>query len=167
MFGFLIGTACVAGLAMMARARHHGFHGGCGHDDFGGHGFGGHRGFRRGFGGPRGFGRRMLYRILDRLDTSPGQDKAILGAIDDFRETAREARRDLPDVRKQIADAMRAEAFDEQAFTAIFDEPLARLTRLRDELTKTAATIHDTLTPKQRERLSDVVASSTRWGYGY
>jgi Spy/CpxP family protein refolding chaperone len=173
MFGFLIGSACVVGLSMMAaRGRAHRWHGGCGHHGFGRHGFGhhgfGHDGSGGGF-GPRGFGfgRRMLYRILDRLDTSPGQDKAILGALDDLRETARNARRDLPDVRGKIADAMRAESFDEQAFTGIFDEPLTRINDLRDELTKTAGVIHETLTPKQRERLSDLIASSTRWGYGW
>ena len=162
MFGFLIGSACVAGLAMMAaRGRGYGCHdGGFRHHHFGRHRFGHH-----GFGG--GFGRRMLYRVLDRLDTSPGQDKAILGAIDDLRETARSARRDMPDLRKQVGDALRTESFDEQAFTAIFDEPLARLNHLRDELTKTAGIVHETLTPKQRERLSDLIASSTRWGYGY
>ncbi len=170
MFGFLIGSACIVGLSMMAaRGRAYGKYGGCGHHGFGRHGFG-HHGFghHRGFGARMGgFGRRMLYRILDRLDTSPGQEKAIIGALDDLRETARNARRDLPDVRGRIADAMRAEAFDDQAFTAIFDEPLTRLTNLRDELTKTAGIIHETLTPKQRERLSDLIASSTRWGYGW
>jgi Spy/CpxP family protein refolding chaperone len=163
MFGFFIGSACVAGLAMMAARRHHAFHR---------HGFGGHGCHGRGGGFGRqgrrgGFGRRMLYSVLDRLDTSPGQDKAILAAIDDLSDSAHHARRDLPDLRKQVASAMRAESFDEQAFTAIFDEPLGRLNTLRDELTKSAATIHETLTPKQRERLYDLVQSSTRWGYGY
>jgi Spy/CpxP family protein refolding chaperone len=177
MFGFLIGSACVAGLAMMAaRGRGYGCHGGFDRHGFDRHGFGrhgfGHHGFghhgRGGF-GPRtmGFGRRMLYRILDGLDTSPGQDKVILGAVDDLREAARNARRDLPDVRGRIAEAMRAESFDEQAFTAIFDEPISRLNQLRDEATKTAGVIHEALTPKQRERLSDLIGSSTRWGYGF
>jgi Spy/CpxP family protein refolding chaperone len=163
MFGFLIGSACVAGLAMMASRHRHGLH----RHGFGGHGCHGHGGpfGRHGHGG--GFGRRLLYRVLDRLDTSPGQDKAILAAIDDLRDSARSARRDLPDIRKQVADALRADSFDEGAFTAIFDEPIGRLNTLRDELTKTAATIHETLTPKQRERLHDLVQSSTRWGYGY
>ena len=109
----------------------------------------------------------MMYRVLDRLDTSPGQDKAILGAIDDLRDSAVSARRDLPDLKKQVAEALRAETFDEHAFQAIFDEPLGRLNKLRDELTRTAATIHETLTPKQRDRLYDLVQSSTRWGYGH
>ena len=160
MFGFLIGSACLAGLAMMAaRGRRHGFY----RHGFGGHGC--HGNHHQGPGG--GFGRRMMYRVLDRLDTSPGQDKAILGAIDDLRDSAVSARRDLPDLKKQVAEALRAETFDEHAFQAIFDEPLGRLNKLRDELTRTAATIHETLTPKQRDRLYDLVQSSTRWGYGH
>ncbi|HEX4338326.1 MAG TPA: periplasmic heavy metal sensor [Polyangiaceae bacterium] len=166
MFGFFLGSACLAGLAMMAARRHHGFH----RHGFGGHGCHGGMGHHGGPFGRRsrdGFGRRMLYGILDRLDTTPGQDKAILAAIDDLRDSAMNARRDLPDVKKQVADALRAETFDETAFTAIFDEPLTRVNKLRDELTKSAATIHETLSQKQRERLYDMIGSSTRWGYGH
>jgi len=152
MFGFIIGSACVVGLAMMAaRGRRHGFH----------HGF--HHGHRR----RGGFGKRALYHLFDRLDTTPGQEKAILAAIDDFRDRARDARGDLRDVRKRVAEAMRAEHFDEPAFAAIFDEPLHRLSTLRDDMSKTVAGIHETLTPKQREYVSDVVESNTRWGFGY
>jgi Spy/CpxP family protein refolding chaperone len=152
MFGFIIGSACVVGLAMMAaRGRRHGFH----------HEF--HHGHRR----RGGFGKRALYHLFDRLDTTPGQEKAILAAIDDFRGRARDARGDLRDVRKRVAEAMRAEHFDEPAFAAIFDEPLHRLSTLRDDMSKTVAGIHETLTPKQREYVSDVVESNTRWGFGY
>ena len=148
MFGFIIGSACVVGLAMMAgRARRHGFR---------------HGHHRHG-----GFGKRALYRLLDRLDTTPGQEKAILAAIDDFRDRAREARGDLRDVRRRVADALRTEHFDEPAFAAIFDEPLRRMSTLRDDMSKTVAGIHETLTPKQREYISGIVESNTRWGFGY
>src|SRR5690242_3405569 len=104
MFGFFIGSACIAGLAMMAaRRRHHGF----------GHGFG----HRHGRGG---FRRRFLYGILDRLDTTPGQEKVILAALDDFRDGAREARRGMDDIRKDVAEAFRAETFDEASLAALF-----------------------------------------------
>ena len=151
MFGFIIGSACLVGLAAMAaRGRRYGFH--RGH-----HGHG-----RRG-----GFAKHALYRLFDRLDTTPGQEKAILAAIDDFRGRARDARGDLRDIRKRVAEALAAEHFDEPAFAAIFDEPLARLSTLRDDMSKTVAGIHETLTPKQREYVSDVVESNTRWGFGY
>jgi hypothetical protein len=160
MFGFVFGSACLMGLAMMAArgrrgfGRHHGFFR---------HGPGGHHGHH----GRGGFGRRALYHLLDRLDTTPGQDKAILGAIDDFQDSAREARQGLGDLRKQIAEAFRNEHFDETAFTAIFDEPLRRMQTLRDELTKNAATVHEALNQKQREQVADLVGSTTRWGYGH
>ena len=151
MFGFFIGSACIAGLAMMAaRRRHYGF----------GHGFGPRHG--RG-----GFRRRFLYGILDRLDTTPGQEKVILSALDDFRDGAREARRGMDDIRKDVAEALRAEIFDEASFAALFDEPLRRLQSIRDSFAKTAGTVHETLTPKQRSRLSDMLESTTRWGYGH
>ena len=70
-------------------------------------------------------------------------------------------------MRKRVAEALSAEHFDEPAFAAIFDEPLHRLSTLRDDMSKTVAGIHETLTPKQREYVSDVVESNTRWGFGY
>jgi Spy/CpxP family protein refolding chaperone len=153
MFGFFIGSACIAGLAMMAaRRRFHGY--GHGHGPWHRHGRG-------------GFRRRVLYGILDRLDTTPGQEKVILAAIDDFRDGAREARRGLEDVRKDVAEAFRAEAFDEASFAALFDEPLRRLQTIRDSFAKTVGTVHEALTPKQRARVSDMLESTTRWGYGH
>jgi Spy/CpxP family protein refolding chaperone len=165
MFGYFIGTACVIGLAMMAGRRHRYHH----------HGYGGHGGFGRHFGGHGhhgGFGRgggffmrRGLRRIFENLDTTPAQEKVIATAVDDLRDQAQAAKEHVGETREKVANAIRDEHMDERTFGAIFDEPLERLKALRDEFAKTASTIHETLTPKQRERLSDMVGSGTRWGF--
>src|SRR5579884_3245710 len=108
MFGFLFGTACLVGLVKTLRGGHchrgygHGCgagggcgpQGGCGargwgghHGHWGGHWGGGHWGGGHFGGGPARF---MLRGLFQRLETTPGQEKVILAAVDQVREKARE-----------------------------------------------------------------------------
>jgi Spy/CpxP family protein refolding chaperone len=147
MFGLFIGTACILGLAIMAARRrryHHGY------------GPGRHGGFRR----------RGLRRVLERLDTTPGQEKAILAALDTLRDKGKEAALGLGETRKSVAAALRAERLDPGAFAAIFDGPLGRVSTLREDLTRAVATIHETLTPNQKEQLSRLVEAGPLSGFG-
>jgi hypothetical protein len=87
MFGFIFGTACLAGLAFVAA-----------------------RGRRRGFhrhGGGR-WGRWGTYWVFERLETTPAQEKAILGVIDSLRQKARDFASSARDARKDVASAFRA-----------------------------------------------------------
>jgi hypothetical protein len=144
MIGPFFGAACIIGLGILfARRRRHG----CGP------GSGGHRGYRRGW---RRYGLRY---VLERLDTTPGQEKAILGALDDLRERAEAARDGLDETRASVASAFREETLDEHAFAGLFDGPLARIDTLRDDVARTVATIHEALTAKQRARLADLLES--------
>jgi hypothetical protein len=91
----------------------------------------------------------------------------MLSALDDLREQAHRAFEDLDDTGNKVASALRAEHLDQAEFAAIFDEPLARLGTLRDDFAKAVANTHETLTPAQRSRLSDLIESGvTRWGHG-
>lgn len=153
MFGPIFGAACVVGLGIMfARRRRH-WRGGHGH------GFGGHGGHGHGFGGRRGWRRFGLRAVLERLDTTPGQEKAILGAIDDLRDHAMTAREGLRETRQDVANALREETLDSHAFASLFDRHLAELEALRDDAARAASTIHEALTAKQRARLADLVES--------
>ena len=107
MFGFLFGTACLLGLtATFARNRHEGHH--CS---------GGHRG--RGFRSRRG--RFVLNRLLDRLDTTPGQEKVIREAVDTLMEDVHEARGELHATRADVAQAIRSETLDRGAIDGVFE----------------------------------------------
>lgn len=147
MFGFIFGTVCVAGLAFMAARGHR------------------HHGFRRhGFHG-RGFRRWGMYSVFERLETTPAQEKAILGVIETLRDKGRSFASDARASRKDVASALRGDAFDEQAFAALFDAHIGAIGGLRDEFAKAVGLIHETLTDSQRRRLAEILESGPRWGY--
>jgi hypothetical protein len=150
MFGFLFGTACLVGLAALARRgrRHH----------FGGHGCGGGHG-RRGFGA-----RFFLHRVLDRLDTTPGQEKVIREAIHDLKDEAWGLRSEIRGTRSEIAQALRAEELDKALLDRVFAKHDEALEKLRASLVATADKVHTTLDERQRKQLADMVESGP-WGY--
>ncbi|MEI9949255.1 MAG: periplasmic heavy metal sensor [Pseudomonadota bacterium] len=112
MFGFLFGTACLLGLtATIARSRHEGHH--CA---------GEHRG--RGFRSRRA--RFVLHRLLDRLDTTPGQEKVIREAVDTLLEDVHEARGELYATRADVAQAIRSETLDRGAISTEFSNATIR-----------------------------------------
>ncbi len=85
--GFLIGTIClIALIRVLTRRRWYGGYHHWGYAHAGPYGWG--------YGGPRwhGRGRGFLFSILARLEATPTQEKAILGAFDELKDTARELR---------------------------------------------------------------------------
>ncbi len=163
MLGFLLGTVCLIGLVKAVRhGRHgHGCHGGW---DDGGSWRGG---FRRGGFGRGGFGRGMFLRgLMERLETTPGQEKVILEAFDEMRDKARAARAEAREIRGDIARAMRSETFDEVTVGGA----TARVEALVDTARKAGidafAKVHGVLEPEQRKRLADLIESGPRGGFG-
>ena len=149
MFGFFIGAACLVGLAAVARrGRHHYY----------GHGGGWH-------GGHRGWGRRFFFhRILDRLDTTPGQEKVIREAIHDFKEGAFSLRSEVRGTRTEIAQALRAPELDKALIDRVFAKHDEVIEKLRASLLDTADKVHGTLDERQRKQLADMIESGP-WGY--
>src|SRR3954469_19548918 len=97
--GLFIGTICFfALLGTLRRRRWHrmGFYGGYGCGPYGG-GFSRGRHFR---GGP-------LWSVLARLETTPGQEKAIREALDELRTEARDLRGAWKDTRSDLARTLR------------------------------------------------------------
>jgi hypothetical protein len=158
MFGFFIGTACLIGLVAVARrGRHHygyGGHGCHGHGHHG-HGFG-----RRGWGG----GRFFFHRILDRLDTTPGQEKVIREAIHDFKEEAWTLRSEVRGTRGEIAAALRSPELDRAVIDRVFAKHDEVIEKLRASLLSTADKVRGTLDERQRKQLADMIESGP-WGY--
>lgn len=147
MFGFFIGTACLIGLYAVARRGGHRHHG-CG---------GGHYG-RGGFGG------RMLRRALERLDTTPGQEKVIREAIHDFKAEAWNLRGEMRGTRSELAEALRAPELDKALLDRVFAKHDEVIEKLRASVVDTAEKVHTTLDEQQRKRLADMVESGP-WGY--
>lgn len=148
MFGILIGTACLFGLVKVLR-----------HGRFGHHGFGRHRfGFGRG-----GFGPRMMLRgLFERLDTTPGQEKVIAGAIADLRAQAADAKSGLVGARRDVAEALRQESFDE----TLLGGALSRMDDAVDTMRKSAldafGKVHSALDERQRRILADLIETGPR-----
>lgn len=146
MFGFLFGTACLAGLIFnLRRARwhhHHGRHG-----------------------GGRWSWRGRMRWLFERLDTSPGQEKVMVQAADDLTEAFEKMRDEMRTTREAIARSLRGETFDSAALSELdakHDELVANLRRtLRTSLSK----IHEALDPKQRRELADLLEHGMGHGY--
>ncbi len=151
MFGFLFGTACLLGLTATLTRR-------------------GHRGERHCGGRGRGFrsgrGRFILNRLLDRLDTTPGQEKVIREAVDTLLDEVHEAKREFRGTRADIATVVRSETLDRSNVEAIFDRHDAVIDRVRSNALDAFAKVHETLDQRQRKVLADIIESGP-FGRGY
>ncbi|MBM4361193.1 MAG: periplasmic heavy metal sensor [Deltaproteobacteria bacterium] len=137
MFGFVIGSVCLAALAVVvARGRHGGWH---------------HHG--------RHLSRRrhLLHAVLARLDTTPGQEKAIRQVVEGLREKASAARRTALGARAELATALRAERFDRAVVDGLVTRGTAGLSDLRGEVVDALAAIHEVLDERQRSTLAGLV----------
>lgn len=184
MLGFLVGAACLVGLVKVAR-------GGCGgfaHEGFGRWhgGWGGHHGWHRGHGrrcgggfgggfGPRGgfeekgrwrAPRRMMRFVFERLDTSPGQEKVILDAMDSVRGAGEKFRGELGNTRQEVSRALRGEHFDVAALRELFTKHDALLAELRESLVGGLSQVHEALDDRQRRALSELIEDAGHFGRG-
>jgi Spy/CpxP family protein refolding chaperone len=149
MFGFLFGAVCVGGLfALLFHRNHH--HHGCG----------------RGYGGRFHRGRHVLHAAFERLDTTPGQEKAIVAALDEFRDSARAARGRVMASRGEVAAALREDHFQADRVRQVLARHSEELTSLGDQGSQTLGKIHEALDSEQRKRLARWVESGPRFIFG-
>jgi Spy/CpxP family protein refolding chaperone len=134
MWGFLVGTACLAGLFHTLRGGRH---------------FGRHPG-RWGW-------RRQLRWVFQRLDTSPGQEKVFVQAADDVAAAFGKLRGEMEASRTAVARAMRGEQFDAGALRELTERQEAQFADVREVLRTSLARIHEALDPRQREDLADLI----------
>ena len=141
MFGFLIGALCLGGLFALAfRSRHHRY----------GYGRGGcHRGY-----GPFHRGGSFLYSAFERLDTTPGQEKAIVAALDELRDSAKAIKGRIGSSRGEIAEALRQDRFEPERVEQAVSRHSGELNQLASVGASTLAKIHEALDPEQRKRLA-------------
>jgi uncharacterized membrane protein len=133
-------------------------------------GYAGCHGGPRGWRG-RGVGRSHWLRALfSRLDTTPGQEREIRSAIEDFQKQARDAKDDLKGARDDLARAIRGEAFDDLAAGDATNRADATAARVKDALTGALKRVHAVLDPNQRERLAELLSKGPGfrgWGGPY
>ena len=146
MFGFVFGTACLAGLLFtLRRGRwHHHRHGGP---------------------GGRWSWRGRMRWLFERLDTSPGQEKVIVQAADDLTEAFEKMRDELSATRAAIARSLRGETFDSASLRELDAKHDELIDNLRKTLRTALSRTHEALDAKQRRELADLLEHG--FGYGW
>lgn len=160
MIGFIVGTLCL--VALIATVRRHsyaryGYYGPC----------------ARGYGygppwreyGPRHGPRSLLRELFVRLDTTPGQEKAIVALLEHARDKAYQSKRALYETRKQVAALLGSDVLDKNALTTLLEQPQVELGRLSHELADTLSAVHELLDDRQRRALGELIADGSL-GYG-
>ncbi|MBM4378037.1 MAG: periplasmic heavy metal sensor [Deltaproteobacteria bacterium] len=137
MGGIIIGTLCLLGFVKVwrrARCRAHG-------------------------GGGGGW---MARRVGQRLGATPDQEKVLRESVEAVQRAGWKARAEWPAIRAEAARALRAEAFDEAAWTSALERARAAVTALEATTGESLRALHAALQPTQRQQLADLVEFGPR-----
>jgi Spy/CpxP family protein refolding chaperone len=144
MIGVIVGTLGAIGLFSMARRRfrrgcygHHGRYGGAGR-----------------FGGRAGWPLRWLF---ERLETTPGQEKAIVAALTELRGNRDVLREELEHSRGDLARAVRAGLIDDATLEESFARHDRLLAQLRVSFVEAVKKAAEALDERQRVQLADLL----------
>jgi Spy/CpxP family protein refolding chaperone len=168
MLGFIVGTLCLIGLIKVLRAGRGWHHFGAGYGGCG-HGYGS----RGGWGGGGGLGRRWLLRSLfERLETTPGQEKAILAALDELRGNRTVVHEELQATRADVARAVQGGLVDDGALEETFARHDRLLAQLRVSFVEALKKVTEALDERQRKQLAELLQGrgffgGPRWGGPY
>ena len=141
----------------------------------GGHHSGGchSRGGWHGGGGPywsRGPGASWWLRgLFMKLDTTPGQEKEIRSAIEDFQREAYAAKDGLKGAREHLARAFGRDELDESAIVEARATAEDVTGKVKDAFAASLRRVHAILDNKQRERFAELLAKGPgfrRGGWG-
>ncbi|MCK6590700.1 MAG: periplasmic heavy metal sensor [Polyangiaceae bacterium] len=172
MCGFLLGTACLIGLLVtLSRGRgscgpwaRRGWGGGdCGQTSRAPWEAGEHGHHHRGWSKNRWF----LRALFERLDTTPGQEKVIIAAVDEMRDAGENLRGEIRKTREDIAKAARSPSFDETVMGEAFARHDQAIETMRKAAVGAMAKIHAVLDERQRERLADIIESGPPFFGGF
>ena len=173
MIGFVFGTVCLVLLFAKLRRRHYGYYA------YGmGRGYGDHgayygyppwvshvRDFRY---GRHRHTRFWLRAAFERLETTPGQEKAIMKSIHGFEEHLLHGRSELTDVRKQVAQALGGDELDETILSAALERVEDLIAKTKLDLAQMLTEIHASLDGQQRKALAELVADGfSRRSFGF
>jgi hypothetical protein len=149
MLGIIVGTVCVVGLVRMLGRR---------------------RGWRGRFGygpGRHGYGRRrrwMLGSLFERLQTTPGQEKVIVSALEELRETRKSVRDELKQTRGDLARAVKGGLVDDASLEDTFSRHDRVLAVARVSFVEALKKITEVLDEEQRKKAADVLGGARLGG---
>lgn len=176
MFGFFFGTLCLIGLVATFKRRHHswgryaygmGHHHGWGRSEYG---HGAEDGPPWARSRPREGGRRRawLRPLFEHLDTTPGQEKAIVKIVESFTQQMADGRAELSTLRKQVAQALGGDVLDESILSSVLERVEDMMAKTKLELAQALTELHASLDGTQRKLLAEIIADGLpRRGFGY
>jgi hypothetical protein len=147
MLGFLFGTVCLIGLVKVLR-HGRGWHG---YD---------HRAYGPGYGmrhGPAaGSGRRrwLLRSLFERLETTPGQEKAIMAALDELRENRKVVRGEMEQTRGELGRAVASGLVGDSTLEETFARHDRLLAQLRVSFVEALRKVTEALDERQRKQIA-------------
>ena len=97
----------------------------------------------------------MLRMLFERLDTTPGQEKAVVAAVESVHAKLREHKEELARSRADLARALRGEQLDTGALEAAFARHDAALADVRKTALEALGKVHEALDERQRRDLAD------------
>lgn len=166
MFGLIVGTLCLFALIATLRARRYAYYAPFGYWRHA-YGHGHDYGYFHHGGGRRQRRRYAVRWMFEQLDTTPGQEKAILKSIEDLREQLSGSRGELHEARKELAQALGGDVLDQAALNAALSRVDGVVDRSRDEFVAAVTQIHAALDGKQRKQLAELIADFPSYRYGY
>jgi Spy/CpxP family protein refolding chaperone len=165
MIGLIFGTLCLVALIATVNRRHYGYLHGWPHQAYHGRGFGHHAGAYGALqaGGrwraPRGRS-ALLYMLLERLETTPGQDREIKSAVQEAGERLEMIEQPLQELGSDLAALVAQDQFDRAQVDALFTRAEGRMREARSAAIETLQRVHGALEPEQRKRLGKLIS---RW----
>jgi Spy/CpxP family protein refolding chaperone len=172
MFGFIIGTVCLIALVKVLR-RGRGVYGHRGYGCHHGHGgYDAYDGDESAGPGARRPRRWLLRSLFERLETTPGQEKAIVAALDELRDNRKGVRGELQQTRGDLARAVASGLVDDATLEETFARHDRLLAQLRVSLVEGVKKVTETLDERQRKQLArwlegGAFRGGPRWGGPY
>jgi len=118
----------------------------------------------RGHGQARGEGGRApgfrgsaLYRVFERLDATPAQERAIREAMSKLDAQAEEAKQAHAEARKAVAAALKSAVVTPESLQELDVAHAKRLDGVRDAVAAAVGEVHAALDEKQRTVLADAI----------
>jgi hypothetical protein len=160
MLGFIIGTVCLIGLIKVLRRGGYYHRFGYGGRGWGAGAFGG--------GGWRGFGGSYwwLRSIFERLETTPGQEKVIVGALEDLRSSRAAVWDEVKQTRADLAQALSIGLIDDATLEETFARHDRMLAQLRVSFVETMKKVTEVLDERQRKLLAEALQGRSWFGGG-
>jgi hypothetical protein len=104
--------------------------------------------------------------LFERLNTMPGQERAILQALDRLAESRSLLHGELKQTRADVARAIESGLVDDATMEETFARHDRALAQLRVSIVEALKTTTETLDERQRRELASIIARGGTWWRG-